>query len=84
MKLRGVNLNDAGLIREEVDGESEHEVDKHLGQPAERPVPVGEGEDRSRTGRGRIRKTNGRVRAPDGRGRRTKDGADATHLEAYI
>ena len=33
---------------EEVDGESEHEVDNHLGQPAERPVAVGEGEDRAR------------------------------------
>ena len=54
MKLRGIHLNDAGLIREEVDGASEHEVDKPLGQPAERPVPVGEGEDRSRTGRGGV------------------------------
>ena len=40
---------------EEVDGEGEHEVDQHLGQPAERSLAVGEeGEDRARAGRGGV------------------------------
>ena len=40
---------------EEVDGEGEHEVDKHLGQPAERSITIGvEGEDRARAGRGGV------------------------------
>ena len=65
---------------EEVDGEREHEVDQHLGQPAERSVPVGEGEDRARAGRGGVRETHRCARAPDGR-RWTEDDADATDLE---
>ena len=55
-------------------------MDQHLGQPAEQPVAIGEGEDRARAGRAASEKRTGVPGRQTG-GRRTEDQAEAAHLE---